>query len=287
MSDPQTNLEIEDVLSSIRRLVSQEATLPYRRLMADSEPQPVQDAPEEAEAPVPVAAECLVLTPALRIAVPEARVQDAPRQTPSQPTAAATDLGAELSRLEDTIAELEAAVADSGDEFEPEEGESLEFGEDEGFEPLPESFEDMVADAQEVPGPDATGSPRAEDPEYAGFEAPGPDGAEEAPDAGFVHTASPAPHVEAPVSGPSRLHLAQPDARVSRPVIHRATPVAAPPADTGSRDLAGLDEAALEALVADIIRKELQGRLGERITRSVRKLVRQEINRALTSQDFD
>lgn len=284
MSDPQTNLEIEDVLSSIRRLVSQEATLPYRRLMADSEPQPAQDAPEEAEAPAPVAAECLVLTPALRIAVPEARVQDAPRQAPPQP---ATDLGAELSRLEDTIAELEAAVADSGDEFEPEEGESLEFGEDEGFEPLPESFEDMVADAQEVPGPDTTGSPRAEDPEYAGFEAPGPDGGAAAPDAGFVHTASPAPHVEAPVSGPSRLHLAQPDARVSRPVIHRAAPVAAPPADTGSRDLAGLDEAALEALVADIIRKELQGRLGERITRSVRKLVRQEINRALTSQDFD
>lgn len=284
MSDPQTNLEIEDVLSSIRRLVSQEATLPYRRLMADSEPQPAQDAPEEAEAPAPAAAECLVLTPALRIAVLEARVQDAPRQAPPQP---ATDLGAELSRLEDTIAELEAAVADSGDEFEPEEGESLEFGEDEGFEPLPESFEEMVADAQEVPGADATGSPRAEDPEYAGFEAPGPDGGAAAPDAGFVHTASPAPHVEAPVSGPSRLHLAQPDARVSRPVIHRAAPVAAPPADTGSRDLAGLDEAALEALVADIIRKELQGRLGERITRSVRKLVRQEINRALTSQDFD
>jgi cell pole-organizing protein PopZ len=43
----------------------------------------------------------------------------------------------------------------------------------------------------------------------------------------------------------------------------------------------------LRALVAEIIRAELQGALGERITRNVRKLVRREINRVLMSQDFD
>lgn len=44
------------------------------------------------------------------------------------------------------------------------------------------------------------------------------------------------------------------------------------------------DEEALREVVRDIIREELQGALGERITRNVRKLVRAEINRALASQ---
>ncbi len=48
-----------------------------------------------------------------------------------------------------------------------------------------------------------------------------------------------------------------------------------------------LDEAALRDLVAEIVREELQGRLGERITRNVRKLVRREINRALAMRDFE
>lgn len=47
-----------------------------------------------------------------------------------------------------------------------------------------------------------------------------------------------------------------------------------------------LDEESLRALVADIVREELQGALGERITRNVRKLVRREIQRALAAQDL-
>jgi hypothetical protein len=43
----------------------------------------------------------------------------------------------------------------------------------------------------------------------------------------------------------------------------------------------------LRELVSDIVRSELQGELGERITRNVRKLVRREIHRALTSQDLE
>jgi hypothetical protein len=54
-------------------------------------------------------------------------------------------------------------------------------------------------------------------------------------------------------------------------------------ADTGTM----IDEAALRELVADIVREELQGALGERITRNVRKLVRREIHRALSIQDLD
>ncbi len=48
-----------------------------------------------------------------------------------------------------------------------------------------------------------------------------------------------------------------------------------------------MDEAALRDLVSEIVRTELQGALGERITRNVRKLVRREIHRALTAQELD
>ncbi|WP_088622240.1 hypothetical protein [Oceanicola sp. 22II-s10i] len=47
-----------------------------------------------------------------------------------------------------------------------------------------------------------------------------------------------------------------------------------------------IDEEALRDMVAEIVRQELQGALGERITRNVRKLVRREIQRALTAHDL-
>ncbi|WP_323783772.1 hypothetical protein [Leisingera sp.] len=47
-----------------------------------------------------------------------------------------------------------------------------------------------------------------------------------------------------------------------------------------------LDEDSLRELVASIVREELQGPLGERITRNVRKLVRREIQRALAAHDL-
>lgn len=48
-----------------------------------------------------------------------------------------------------------------------------------------------------------------------------------------------------------------------------------------------IDEEALRDMVGEIVRAELQGALGERITRNVRKLVRREIHRALTAQDLE
>lgn len=47
-----------------------------------------------------------------------------------------------------------------------------------------------------------------------------------------------------------------------------------------------MDEESLRRLVSDTVREELQGPLGERITRNVRKLVRREIQRALAAQDL-
>ncbi|MBK1635247.1 hypothetical protein [Rhodovulum adriaticum] len=47
-----------------------------------------------------------------------------------------------------------------------------------------------------------------------------------------------------------------------------------------------LDEDMLREIVGEIVRQELQGALGERITRNVRKLVRREINRALAARNI-
>ena len=43
----------------------------------------------------------------------------------------------------------------------------------------------------------------------------------------------------------------------------------------------------LRATILGIVRSELQGELGDRITRNVRKLVNREINRALSSRDVE
>jgi hypothetical protein len=48
-----------------------------------------------------------------------------------------------------------------------------------------------------------------------------------------------------------------------------------------------LDEEALREMVSDLVRQELQGVLGERITRNVRRLVRREIQRALALRDLE
>lgn len=52
-------------------------------------------------------------------------------------------------------------------------------------------------------------------------------------------------------------------------------------------DSTEIDEDQLKELVAQMVRAELQGPLGERITRNVRKLVRREIHRALLTRDLD
>lgn len=48
-----------------------------------------------------------------------------------------------------------------------------------------------------------------------------------------------------------------------------------------------LDEETLREIVAEVVREELQGVLGQRITRNVRKMVRREIRLALAAEDLD
>ena len=48
-----------------------------------------------------------------------------------------------------------------------------------------------------------------------------------------------------------------------------------------------LDEETLREIVAEVVRQELQGALGQRITRNVRKMVRREIRIALAAEDLE
>lgn len=98
--------------------------------------------------------------------------------------------------------------------------------------------------------------------------------ASSAADPGFARSASPDP--EPAEAGPPR--SAPPAAMPA---------IGAPPAAEADRIAEGIvdhiDEDLLSEIVADAIRRELQGPLGERITRNVRMLVRREINRVLAS----
>ncbi|MGP9790450.1 hypothetical protein [Roseinatronobacter sp. NSM] len=58
------------------------------------------------------------------------------------------------------------------------------------------------------------------------------------------------------------------------------TPAQPDPPHMGADDPV-IDEAMLQQIVANIVRQELQGELGERITRNIRKLVRAEVAREL------
>ena len=100
------------------------------------------------------------------------------------------------------------------------------------------------------------------------------------PDASESSTASPEPAHEGKqaVAPVAQGHTASSDTIIERGALVAASEPGLP---------AEIDPEVLRDLVSDIVRQELQGVLGERITRNVRKLVRREINRALAAQDLD
>ncbi|WP_141246558.1 hypothetical protein [Actibacterium ureilyticum] len=117
MPDPMKNTDIEDVLSSIRRLVSYE-------------PSNLRPAAAAKPAPRP---ERLVLTPALRVheeperPAPVAVAEEAPAQPEfvhraEAPEAVVSDPAQQT--LEDRIADLEVAVSQAGEEWEPDGSEA-------------------------------------------------------------------------------------------------------------------------------------------------------------------
>lgn len=270
MSDPLKKDEIEDVLSSIRRLVSEDV-----RTMAEPE------AVAPAEKPVQEAVDKLVLTPSLRVEeeakTPEASglsmeelVAQEMAKTTSEP-----EQGPRVLTLSKTGADTAAPTQGATISAEalrgsaPEVEEAVEDAPEAATEeaPEPEATAETVEDAQVMPAvewqsvrsysemefdPEAAG-----DGDYAGTEVEALEWGQNA------DTARPAAEAEV-----------QPEEPASEAVID-AEVVSAPKQDDAPYE-AVLDEEMLRDLVGEIVRQELQGPLGERITRNVRKLVRRE-----------
>ncbi len=277
MSDPVTNVEIEDVLSSIRRLVAEGGR---------GKAEPSARAPQEAGGP-----DKFVLTPALRVAsdnsdrpangadsktVAPAQGEEGPLtledpiivpDDTSQHSTSAVEWSdrppfkaADRASLEETIAELEAAVTAQDQEWEPDGSEvqpepafSLT-----RFPPL-----DDVEDAQTL---DPSGP----------LHAPSQADADDAEDhALYDEPTMFAEHEETPDEAP--LFLRHPTNKPDLLDDNLAAYMS---------DDAVIDEAALREIISEVLREELQGPFGERITRNVRKLVRQEIQRVLSTQNL-
>lgn len=356
MSDPVTNVEIEDVLSSIRRLVSNTGEAAEEQGQpSDKSQEPVA---ERAAKPVDAGLDRLVLTPSLRVdsaqedasdAAPEETadpagdepdfmvnltdhnpvhaVSDLPEAGEEAPfieavdeepahSADVTDLGREASAasglpdagptpqeaqamaeaaevaaedratidadaawgapegaLQARIAELEAAVATREEDWEPD-GTTSEAYSGGQVEALPWEDFNGSDDLSEV------AAPKDEAAEVEAMVEP---------------MANPAPLGKDRLQETQAPEAAEPE--VSKPEAAGAAAAAETPDEIGEErakeDALGaegdaiLDEEALRDLVAEIVRDELQGALGERITRNVRKLVRREIHRALAVQDLE
>ncbi|WP_417626762.1 hypothetical protein [Pararhodobacter aggregans] len=227
MSDAMTNREIEDVLTSIRRLVAQEGG-------------------RGAEAGR------LILTEAQRVnAAPEAEA-DADEAQVAIP---APDFG----KLEATIAELEAAFATS--EFEGDNAADSEA-------PRASNVTELYGRLSFAHrGKEAEVATQAEPAMAAAPVAEPPAPVEPVPEAPAVTEALAA---EPAADLADYLHSAANDGD---------------PALSGEEDTV-LDEETLRLLVAQIVREELKGQLGERITQQVRKLVRAEIAKALDERSY-
>ena len=265
MSDPLEKDQIEDVLSSIRRLVSEDV-----RSFAE---------PEAVGAPKPVAqepAEKLVLSPSLRVektAAPAVNLRGAQEGVAGNENAKAPDTGPRVLTLSKTSADVmpepedKAAVQPVGEVVEAEVEVS------EGTEPevalaAPESeLKDDDMPAVEWHSVRSYGEVEFEpaaagDGDYAGTEVDALDWSQSSDTADGATDPTPAEDiidVQAIASEAIEEEVAE----------------------------AVLDEDMLRDLVGEIVRQELQGPLGERITRNVRKLVRREINRALSSRQAD
>lgn len=237
MTSTDANSEIEDVLASIRRLVAQ-----------DDPPTPHDDG-------------LLVLTAEQRISRRVAEVVAARDPEPAEPES----LTDELTRLESTIAELEAAVSAAKDQAETddiEEAPFVDLGDIEDTEIVEETAEITYLSAPPIQDADTPEPLDEQDEDTDNDEIVADQQIEEAP-----------------------------AEQTRQPTIVRGGSIADEDFDAdlddGSGEAIGINEDNLREMVAQMIREELRGVLGERITSNVRKLVRREIQRAFRDQVSD
>ena len=343
MAGPLSSEEIEDVVSSVRRLVSNEQRVLTRDLNAErlvltsvyrvvpetsplsplllnapvgeASPEPEAVAAEMAgESPAPQGADPLEDSLAQALAVdvePDLTGEGDDLASRSRPAASMTDTVE--GEWEDEIWAEPGQVSLGEVALAAEEAEVLTAPEAEGVQPL---AEEVVA-----PQPDAADSAWADAPipfvplrrraeDLAARVAAGAvvepptsvDALFEGDRVPEEATLDPAPADEATapdevtaaldaVEEPEAVEAASPEIAAD-PQAATASQAAPPQMATDLYDadgtpLAVLDETALNEIVRQVLRAELQGELGERITRNVRKLVRAEINRALLARDLD
>lgn len=331
MSKPVSNAEIEDVLSSIRRLVSENAgaqrrerTDPDRRdrlvltpaFRVDGDAAaPAQDAPEpdaaradaddaaahgdtggdmaddDLDSAVAVLAERLSAAQIIPDHAPETEVPetgpedgggadteapDGLEDTAGKAVAGATEAHEEkpddTRSLELRIAELEAAVDNTAGDWEPDGSEA---------EDRPERvvFHHHAAPDAGASGAQAGADGRRADPEETPDPAPFGADAETPQDHDALSGDTPGdedfggdPWEDVVVARPDDAHAFGDDDIDDAEVLEEESVI---------------DEAILRDYVAQMVREELQGPIGERITHNVRRMVRREIARALALRDME
>ncbi|MDA7430080.1 hypothetical protein PGB28_16565 [Primorskyibacter aestuariivivens] len=357
MSDPVKSSDIEDVLSSIRRLVSED----YQRPSAPDAPDALSETgAEEADAPAP-GDQALVLTPALRVhdggkgeaesqaPAPEVDTADAPVAQDAVLDAVADALVEQALQhgddAEDSesqyvdvqadettpdIAEPEAAAdvpevsndGDMGDTMADEHSshatdipdpanadapteafladppvtdELVETGEtitapaqeaSETLEAKIAALETLIGKRNEDWEPEEGDGSLAEDVATEMSDAAALDWEDHDPDLEGDEPATQAYQAD-PVAPPASERVAEPEGNAHLQTAEIAADAAEDPILAAEPEGLLIDEETLRDMVCEIVREELQGALGERITRNVRRLVRREIHRALASQELD
>ncbi len=338
MSETGRKMDVEDVLSSIRRLVSEESrTGSDAETTKDETPNTGANLLHQSNA---AERDKLVLTPSLR--VPET----------DGPAPAAADLEQRIADIESLV--MSEAVEDVHDELaqnvDVQDIEDIDTNADDATADFAEMVEEVTEQVSEEVSADATSEmmsalhlsmkdfARAEPPLTANLsgapsfeedEAAEDIAAEDAQLDGFLEDVAETVAQEAededlsfpsdsPFEAPLEDIPAQPDfmqavedvaeeeiaaeePRIRDTIIDREPPLTAPEPERGATAGASMfaepmdytdedslmDEETLREMVSDMVRSELQGELGDRITRNVRKLVRREIHRALASRDFE
>ncbi|MFN7224585.1 MAG: hypothetical protein ACK4MS_11245 [Paracoccaceae bacterium] len=266
MSEPMSNTEIEDVLSSIRRLVSEDLRPAPR---SQTNPQPAKS-----ESPAP--SEKLMLTPALRVVTTQS-VEPPVAQAADPDPVAAVVASEPVAAVEDVVARFGASVAD--EEWESPFGDPAVWRDPAPSDQRPTFMHRSRAEPAENAAADFGDAPMAA---FAEID----DVLPEAVAAPAADTVRQAPRV---VTLPQDDSDWADDAEAA--VMADLAQDAQDEVISGLYDGAGpgmvYDEEVLRDLVRDLIREELTGALGERITRNVRKLVRAEIARAMALREFE
>lgn len=166
---------------------------------------------------------------------------------------------------------------------------------DDATAPVPE---DRPSDSLPTPDPgsDLARPSRSDDPGaqagrgYPGFvDAP----LQTAPSMSHAPTADAAqptaPDVPVAARGPAAENMAPPassDTPLEATLARLEEALSIAPTDPAGQAETVIDEDALSEMVARMVREELQGELGERITRNIRKLVRAEVARELQMRNL-